>query len=193
MSWARAAIEALLRGEEPTLRYHGEAMRGRIDDGAEVTLAPVDPGELKVGDVVLARVKGEDDLHLIRAIDRGTFFVGDNVGGVGDGSRQPLFTESWSDKEWAYHVLLMPFTIGWSDEPDDPAPREAFIDEAHEGHVAATGVVGGVPFAGPDTLEKRGKYAAAFMVALLFTSFALVAGGESAQNNPAKYAKRSCS
>ncbi len=83
MSWARAAIEALLRGEESTLRYHGDAMRGRIDDGAEVNLAPVDPGELKVGDLVLARVKGEDDLNLIRAIDRGTFFVGDNVGGVG--------------------------------------------------------------------------------------------------------------
>ncbi len=83
MSWARAAIEALLRGEEPTLRYHGEAMRGRIDDGAAVTLAPVEPGELKVGDVVLARVKGEDYLHLITAIDRCTFFVGDNVGGVG--------------------------------------------------------------------------------------------------------------
>ena len=83
MSWARAAIEALLRGEDSTLRYHGDAMRGRIDDGAEVNLAPVDPGELKVGDLVLARVKGEDDLNLIRAIDRGTFFVGDNIGGVG--------------------------------------------------------------------------------------------------------------
>ena len=58
-------------------------MHGRIEDGAEVTLAPVEPGELKVDDVVLARVKGGDYLNLIRAIDRGTFFVGDNVGGVG--------------------------------------------------------------------------------------------------------------
>ena len=38
MSWAGAAIEALRRGEQSTLRYHGDAMQGRIDDGAERVL-----------------------------------------------------------------------------------------------------------------------------------------------------------
>ena len=96
MSWAKAAIEALLRGEQSTLLYHGDAMQGRIDDGAEVTLAPVEPGELKVGDVVLARVKGEDYLHLITAIDRSTFFVGDNVGGIG----------GWIEKDALHGVVV---------------------------------------------------------------------------------------
>ena len=96
MSWAKAAIEALLRGEQSTLRYDGDAMQGRIDDGAEVLLAPVEPGELKVGDVVLARVKGEDYLHLIRAIDRSTFLVGDNVGGIG----------GWIEKDALHGVVV---------------------------------------------------------------------------------------
>ncbi len=96
MSWAKAAIEALVRGEQATLRYVGDTMQGRIDDGAAVTLAPVEPGELKVGDVVLARVKAEDYLHLIRAIDRGTFLVGDNVGGIG----------GWIEKDALHGVVV---------------------------------------------------------------------------------------
>lgn len=83
MSWAKAAIEALLRGEETTVRHRGESMQGEVDDGARVTLAPIDPSDLKVGDVVLARVKGGDYFLLVKAIDRGTYFVGDNVGGIG--------------------------------------------------------------------------------------------------------------
>jgi hypothetical protein len=71
-------------------------MQGRVDDGADVTLEPVVPGDLKVGDVVLARVKGEDYLHLIRAIDRGTYFVGDNIGGVG----------GWIDKDALHGVMV---------------------------------------------------------------------------------------
>lgn len=83
MSWAKSAREALRRGEEARLIQRGDSMSGRIEDGATVTLRPIESGRPEVGDVVLATVKGRDYLHLIKAIDRGTFFVGDNVGGVG--------------------------------------------------------------------------------------------------------------
>jgi hypothetical protein len=57
-------------------------MKGKVDDGALVTLEPVDPDTLRVGDVVLVRVHGTDYLHLVKAIDRGRFLIGNNRGGT---------------------------------------------------------------------------------------------------------------
>jgi hypothetical protein len=82
MSWAKFAIEALGRGETTQVRPRGHSMRGKVNDGALVTLAPCDPATLRVGDIVLVRVKGNDYLHLIKAIDRGRFLIGNNRGGV---------------------------------------------------------------------------------------------------------------
>ena len=46
-------------------------MKGKVNDGALVTLEPCDPDTVAVGDVVLVRVHGTDYLHLVKAIDRG--------------------------------------------------------------------------------------------------------------------------
>ena len=43
-------------------------MRGRIESGQLVTLAPVDPAAVAVGDVVLVAWKGNYLLHLIKEI-----------------------------------------------------------------------------------------------------------------------------
>lgn len=57
MSWATAYIEALARGETVSFRPRGHSMRGRVEDGELVTVAPLDDDEpLEVDDVVLCRV-----------------------------------------------------------------------------------------------------------------------------------------
>ena len=82
MSWASRAKDALRRGETVQVRPRGHSMKGKVDDGARVTLAPVDPADLRVGDIVLVRVSGSDYLHLVKAIDGKRFQIGNNRGGI---------------------------------------------------------------------------------------------------------------
>jgi SOS-response transcriptional repressor LexA len=82
MSWAKYAKEGLARGETVQIRPRGHSMKGKVDDGALVTVAPVDPDTLEVGDIVLVRVHGADYLHMVKAIDRGRFLIGNNRGGT---------------------------------------------------------------------------------------------------------------
>lgn len=79
--WAVIALNALSRGESIQVRPRGNSMRGRIEDGALVTLVPCDPGELAVGDVVLVRVRGWLlVLHQIVAVEQGRFLIGTTAG-----------------------------------------------------------------------------------------------------------------
>ena len=57
-------------------------MKGKVNDGDHVTLTPCVAENLKVGDVVLVRVKGNVYLHLIKAIDGERFQIGNNRGGI---------------------------------------------------------------------------------------------------------------
>lgn len=57
-------------------------MKGKVNDGDLVTVAPCNSDELAVGDIVLVRVRGKDYLHLIKAIDHGRFLIGNNRGGT---------------------------------------------------------------------------------------------------------------
>lgn len=82
MSWASRAIEALGRGEEVEIRPRGNSMKGKVNDGDLVTLRPWPLENLEVGDIVLARVGGNDYLHLIKAKDAGRFLIGNNRGGT---------------------------------------------------------------------------------------------------------------
>ena len=59
-------------------------MRGKVDDGDLVTIEPCAADALSVGDIVLVRVRGTDYLHLVKAIDRGRFLIGNNRGGTCD-------------------------------------------------------------------------------------------------------------
>ena len=68
MGWATSHIAALKAGKTVQFRPKGQSMRGRIESGQLVTVAPV-TGELHVGDIVLCSVHGSHYLHLISAKD----------------------------------------------------------------------------------------------------------------------------
>jgi hypothetical protein len=82
MSWAKQAIDLLSKGETARIKPRGHSMKGKVNVGALVTLAPCDPANLKVSDIVLVRVRGTVYLHLIKAIDRDRFLIGNNRGGI---------------------------------------------------------------------------------------------------------------
>jgi len=82
MSWAKFAIEALQRGESAQVKPRGHSMKGKVNDGDLVTLQPCNSEDLRPGDIVLVRVRGNVYLHLIKAVDKGRFLIGNNRGGV---------------------------------------------------------------------------------------------------------------
>jgi hypothetical protein len=55
MSWVADALTELAAGRPARVRPFGGSMRGRIESGQLVTLAPVTPGEVRVDDIVLVR------------------------------------------------------------------------------------------------------------------------------------------
>jgi hypothetical protein len=57
-------------------------MRGRIESGDLVTLAPVGSEAVQVGDVILVRWKGNYLLHLIQEIRQDEFLIGNNLGKI---------------------------------------------------------------------------------------------------------------
>lgn len=57
-------------GTEVQFRPSGSSMAPVIRSKQLVTVAPVDPTKLEVGDIVLARVAGVTYLHLVSAVDR---------------------------------------------------------------------------------------------------------------------------
>ncbi|HVU11532.1 MAG TPA: S24 family peptidase [Phototrophicaceae bacterium] len=82
MGWANLAIEKLQKGETVRIRPRGHSMTGRVNDGELVTLEPVDPAKLEVGDIVLVRVHGNVFLHLIKAKNDDRFLIGNNRGKI---------------------------------------------------------------------------------------------------------------
>lgn len=71
-------------------------MKGRVDNGALVTVAPLDERELAVGDVVLCSVGGQQYLHLIKALRGDLYQIGNNRGGI----------NGWVTRKQIYGVLL---------------------------------------------------------------------------------------
>jgi SOS-response transcriptional repressor LexA len=82
VSWASFAISVLGQGQSVQVRPRGHSMTGKVNDGQLVTLTPCDQATLKVGDIVLVRVKGNVYLHLIKAINQQRFLIGNNRGGL---------------------------------------------------------------------------------------------------------------
>jgi hypothetical protein len=80
MGWAQQYIQRLQAGETVQFRPRGHSMAGRIASGQLCTVKPVDHAELKVGDIVLCKVKGNEYLHLIKAISGPRFQIGNNRG-----------------------------------------------------------------------------------------------------------------
>jgi hypothetical protein len=82
MGWASHYIEKLRVGETVSFRPRGNSMTGKIESGQLCTVVPVDCTNLKVGDIVLCKVRGSEYLHLVKAIQGDRFQIGNNRGRI---------------------------------------------------------------------------------------------------------------
>jgi hypothetical protein len=57
-------------------------MRGRIESGELVTIAPASPADVRVGDVVFVRWRGNYLLHLVKEIGDEGFLIVNNLGKI---------------------------------------------------------------------------------------------------------------
>ena len=80
MGWANDARKELAAGREVKVRPFGGSMRGRIESGQLVTLAPVKPEDVQVDDAVLVAWRGNYLLHLVK--EDGQVLIGNNVGKI---------------------------------------------------------------------------------------------------------------
>ena len=71
MGWVNGARTELAAGRSVQVRPFGGSMRGRIESGQLVTLAPVEPSEVREGDVVLVEWRGNFLLHLVKEVRDG--------------------------------------------------------------------------------------------------------------------------
>ncbi|MFN7929253.1 MAG: S24/S26 family peptidase [Blastocatellia bacterium] len=82
MGWAIQFIAKLKNRETVSFRPRGNSMRGKIASGQLCTVNPVEPEEIKVGDIVLCKVNGREYLHLVKAIQGQRFQIGNNRGRI---------------------------------------------------------------------------------------------------------------
>lgn len=82
MGWATGHIERLQRGETVSFRPRGNSMAPRINSGALCTVEPVDAADIGIGDIVLCKVRGNQYLHFVKAIQGPRFQIGNNRGGI---------------------------------------------------------------------------------------------------------------
>lgn len=82
MGWVNDARKELTAGRQVQVRPLGGSMRGRIASGQLVTLAPVDPRDVRVDDVVLVEWRGNFLLHLVKEVRGDQLLIGNNLGKV---------------------------------------------------------------------------------------------------------------
>ena len=82
MGWANDARKGLAEGRSVQVRPVGGSMRGRIESGQVVTLAPVDPAAVRADDIVFVAWKGGFLLHLVKDAKDGQLLIGNNLGKV---------------------------------------------------------------------------------------------------------------
>lgn len=82
MGWASHYIAKLQNGETVSFRPRGNSMSGKIESGQLCTVEPVDPATVKVGDIVLCKVRGREYLHIVKAIQGARFQIGNNRGHI---------------------------------------------------------------------------------------------------------------
>lgn len=81
MSWASKHIEQLQQGNSVQFRPVGKSMTGLIESGQLCTVEPL-TSELKINDIILCKVNGNQYLHLIKDIKGDKFQIGNNRGGL---------------------------------------------------------------------------------------------------------------
>ena len=83
MGWALSYIQKLKNGESVQFRPRGHSMKGKIESGQLCKIEPIkDFGKLEKGDIVLCKVRGNEYLHLIKAIQGKRFQIGNNRGKI---------------------------------------------------------------------------------------------------------------
>jgi hypothetical protein len=82
MGWVNEARKELSEGRQVQVRPFGGSMRGRIESGQLVTLAPVLPADVRVDDVVLVEWRGNYLLHLVKEVRGEELLIGNNLGKV---------------------------------------------------------------------------------------------------------------
>ena len=82
MGWAAHHIEGLKRGETVKFRPRGHSMTGKVNSGQLVTVEPLADRVPQAGDIVLCKVRGAEYLHLVKAVRKDQFQIGNNRGGV---------------------------------------------------------------------------------------------------------------
>lgn len=82
MGWATAYIAKLKAGETVAFRPRGHSMSPRIESGQLCTVAPVDVGDVRVDDIVLCKVHGNEYLHLVKALQGQRLLIGNNRGRI---------------------------------------------------------------------------------------------------------------
>jgi SOS-response transcriptional repressor LexA len=80
MSWATKHIELLKKGTTVQFRPKGNSMSGKIESGQLCTVVPIKVEELSKGDIVLCKVKGNQYLHLVKAIKNNQCLIENNKG-----------------------------------------------------------------------------------------------------------------
>jgi SOS-response transcriptional repressor LexA len=99
MGRATRYIEKLKNNEVVIFRPRGNLMVPRIHSGDQVTVESIKNEELKIGDIVLCKVAGNEYLHLIKGV-RNTgeqFLIGNNKGGI----------NGWTSKDRIYGILRL--------------------------------------------------------------------------------------
>ena len=82
MGWVTDALNELRAGRVARVRPSGGSMRGRIESGQSVTIAPVTPAQVEVDDVILVKWKGNYILHLVKELKDDQFLIGKNFGRI---------------------------------------------------------------------------------------------------------------
>ena len=98
--WADSLIASLCQGKVVEFHPSGHSMEPLIKHRALVTVAPLGAQEPKTGDVVLCKVKGQQFLHLIKAVENGgspsaRFLIGNNRGKI----------NGWTSRAHVYGIV----------------------------------------------------------------------------------------
>ena len=82
MSWVSEALQELSAGRTARVRPRGGSMRGRIESGDLVTIAPVAAAAVRVDDAVLVQWGRNWLLHLVKEVRGDQYLIGNNVGKI---------------------------------------------------------------------------------------------------------------
>ena len=82
MGWAAEYMRQLSGGATVSFRPRGHSMNPKIKSGQLCTVEPVDAFDLEVGDIVLCKVRGNEYLHLVKAVQGARYQIGNNRGHI---------------------------------------------------------------------------------------------------------------